>query len=125
MAGRARAEYRLFVAVTPETDLSWDSFESFLHTQFGPKDPVCYYTRKLVSLRQGRHETVSGYSSRFRRTLLQLHTAQVLALSDLVVVTWYQEVLRPEFQVELERDQPSTLAEAIRSAEKVEKDFET
>ena len=121
LADRARAEYRSFVAVTPETDLSWDSFESFLHTQFGPKTPVRFYTRKLMSLRQGEHETVSGYSSRFRRTLLQLHMAQVSALPNLTVVTLYQEGLRSEFQVELERDQPSTLAEAIQSAEKAER----
>ena len=63
-----------------------------------------------MSLRHGGHETVSGYKSRFRRTLLQLHTAQVSALPDLTVVTSYQEGLRPEFQVALERDQPNTLA---------------
>ena len=118
LAGRARAEYRSFVAVTQETDLP---FESFLHTQFGPKNPVRFYTRKLMFLRQSGHETVSEYISRFRRTLVQLHTAQISSLPDLTVVTWFQEGLRPEFPVELERDRLSTLAEAIRSAEKAER----
>ena len=73
-----------------------------------------------MSIKQGSHEPVSAYCSRFRRTLLQLQSAQDSVLPDLTVVTWFQEGLRPEFQVELERDQPSKFTDAVRSAEKAE-----
>ena len=76
-----------------------------------------------MSLRVSRHETVLEYSFCFRRTLQQLHTASVSALPDLTMVSWYQEGLRPEFQVELKRDQPSTLAKAIQSVEKAERNW--
>ena len=41
-------------------------------------------------------------------------------LPELTIVTLFQEGIRPEFQIELERDQSSTLSEAVRSAEKTE-----
>ena len=103
-AGRARAKYRLFMS-TINDPVPWEVFEQFLQDQFVPKKTVRHYTRKQMSIKQGSHETVSTYCSRFRRTLLQLQSAQDSVLPDLTVVTWFQEGLRPEFQVELERDQ--------------------
>ena len=87
LAGRAREDYRSFVAVTQETDLSWDSNESLLHLQFRLKNPVPFYSQKLMFIRQRGHKTVSGYSSRFGRTLLQLLAVQFSALPNLTVDT--------------------------------------
>ncbi|XP_062511144.1 uncharacterized protein LOC134187045 [Corticium candelabrum] len=74
-----------------------------------------------MSIQRGSHETVSAYCSRFQRTLLQLQSCQDCALPDLTIVTWFQEGLRPEFQMELERDQPTKFVDAVHSAEKAER----
>ena len=46
-------------------EVTWEGFEQFLHDQFGPKNPIRYYTHKLMSIQRGSHETVSAYCSRF------------------------------------------------------------
>ena len=89
---RARTEYRVFLS-TADQEVTWEGFEQFLQDQFGPKNPVRYYTHKLMSIQQGSHETVSAYCLRFRRTLLQLQSCQDCALPDLTIVTWFQKGL--------------------------------
>ena len=74
-----------------------------------------------MSIRQGAAETVTAYCSRFPRTLLQLQEALGNPLPDLTVVAWFQEGLRPDLQTELERDLPTKLTDAFRSAEKAER----
>ena len=73
---------------------------SLLHDQFGPKNQF--------------DTTLESWCPSSRAVTKRV-------LPDLTVVTWFQEGLRPEFQVELERDQPSEFTDAVRSAEKAER----
>ena len=75
-----------------------------------------------MSVKQAPQETVASYDMRFRQVASQLN--QALSGSHLpeeTLVPWFHEGLRPEYQDELERDQPETLQEAVKSAEKAER----
>ena len=58
-----------------------------------------FFTRKLMSVRQGTQEPVSTFCSRFRRTLLQINGTQDGILPEMTMVTSYHEGLRPEFNM--------------------------
>ena len=118
LRGRAQAEYRALML--GDEELEWDEFELFIRTTFGPKNPMQHFTRALIGIRQGRHEDVATYSSRYRNALLRLQEVDPQGHSIAAIVLWYTEGLRHEFQVEMERDTPASLTDAIASAEKAE-----
>ena len=119
LRGRAQAEYRALML--GDEELEWDEFELFIRTTFGPKNPMQHFTRALIGIRQGRHEDVATYSSRYRNALLRLQEVDPEGHSIAAIVLWYTKGLRSEFQVEMERDTPASLADAIASAEKAER----
>ena len=120
LRGRAQAEYRALIADL-DGEVGWDDFREFMQRTFGPQNPLQHYTRALVANRQGKQESVTAYSSRFRNVLLKLQSIDRDAHSAAAIVLWYTEGLRSELQAELERDTPETLAEAVKSAEKAER----
>ena len=120
LQGRALSEYRTVVMSGSGPD--WDAFASLMRKQFGPTNPIAHWNKKLMSVKQAPQETVASYDMRFRQVASQLN--QALSGSHLpeeTLVTWFHEGLRPEYQDELERDQPETLQEAVKSAEKAER----
>ena len=117
LRGRAQAEYRAMI-VDGNDEVEWDDFRQFMQRTFGPQNPLQHYTRALVANRQGKQESVSSYSSRFRNVLLKLQTIDRDAHSAAAIVLWYTEGLRSELQAELERDAPETLEEAVKSPKK-------
>ena len=120
LQGRALSEYRTVVMSGSGPD--WDAFASLMRKQFGPRNPIAHWNKKLMSVKQAPQETVASYDMRFRQVASQLN--QALSGSHLpeeTLVTWFHEELRPECQDELERDQPETLQEAVKSAEKAER----
>ena len=114
---RAQAEYRAMIADRND-EVEWDDFRQFMQRTFGPQNPLQHYTRALVANRQGKQESVSSYSSRFRNVLLKLQTIDRDAYSAAAIVLWYTEGLGSELQAELERDASETLEEAVKSPEK-------
>ena len=72
-----------------------------------------------MGLRQGK-DALASYTSKFRQALMHLRHAQPQGLPEETVIMRYKQELRPEFQEEFERDEPNTLIEAVRVAERAE-----
>ena len=68
--------------------------------------------------RQGKQESVSSYSSRFRNVLLKLQSIDGYAHSAAAIVLWYTEGQRSELQAELERYATETHAEVVNRQRK-------
>lgn len=68
LTGRARTEYRAYVS-TLEEELTWELLQEFFRLHFGSKNPALHWNKQLMSIKQGTHENVTAYCSRFRRTL--------------------------------------------------------
>ena len=92
-----------------------------LRNRFGPVNPVAYWNKKLMTMKQKRDEGVRVFSSRFRNALTQLERVQGAKLPGMTSVSWFLEGLRQDLQAEVERDEPQSLSQAIESAEKGER----
>ena len=73
LQGRALSEYRTVVMSGSGPD--WDAFASLMRKQFGPRNPIAHWNKKLMSLKQAPQETVASYDMRFRQLASQLNQA--------------------------------------------------
>ena len=88
-SGRARTEYQSFKMNRPNNPITWAQFEEFIRREFGPSDPIDYYTRKLNTIRQGSQETISEYNSKFRDLLAKLQNVQEDRYPPRALVLYY------------------------------------
>ena len=118
-----RREYASFEEAAPAA-VTWAAFERFLRETYGPRRPERYWMKKLTQVRQTSHENVKDYVSRFRAMASNLLRATPADGAQFLVgamVGWFTDGLRDEFQGGLAGDDPQTLEDAYRSAERAER----
>ena len=80
LSGRARTEYQSFKTNRPNNPTTWAQFEEFIRREFGPSDPIDYYTRKLNTIRQGSQETYPNTTRSFVTCLQSFKTFKRTAI---------------------------------------------
>lgn len=92
---------------------SWDSFKSALRQEFSPVDPARLARDKLSELRQD--QSVRAYTAQFRHLCTIIQT-----ISEDEKLDRYVRGLKPRTRKEVDLRDPSTFAEAVRIAERLD-----
>ena len=121
-----RREYAAFEVITRPARVGWAEFERYMRTTYGPKQPVDFWTTRLMNIKQATQEAMKDYISRFRLMSTSLVQAEQAdgdggRVSQRMLIVWFKHGLRPEFQLDLIRAEPiATLTDACQAAEKAE-----
>ena len=121
-----RREYAAFEVITRPARVGWAEFERYMRTTYGPKQPVDFWTTRLMNIKQATQEAMKDYISRFRLMSTSLVQAEQAdgdggRVSQRMLIVWFKHGLRPEFQPDLIRAEPiATLTDAYQAAEKAE-----